>query len=108
MASDHHDRTKWEQGFTLVWEGRHTHTVECGSHSHHGVDPWSIKALENAIRAHATGTAVGNAAQTYGVPRTTLRNYVDSKRGMYGRAPGEFAYDTILSPQEEEDFLGIW
>ena len=42
--------------FVAVWDGSHSHTGEClKRHSHSDAIHYSIKDLENAIRAYATG-----------------------------------------------------
>jgi hypothetical protein len=43
----------------------------------------------------------------FGVPEPTLRSYVSPTGAMYGRAPGNLRYETILSADEERRFLKI-
>jgi hypothetical protein len=91
-----------------VVQGRHKHTHKCATRrSHSGHPYWITLSLEDAIRQHFQGTSIRKCAKMFGVPEPTLRSYVSPTGAMYGRAPGNLRYETILSAHEERRFLKI-
>ena len=97
-----------EPGFAAIWNGTHRHSAECGQLIGHSDRAYPLRDLEIAIRQVALRSPVKSAAKMCNVPSSTLRNYVDPERSLYGRTPGAHHFDRVLDDEQEKSFLHRW
>ena len=64
---------------------------------------WTKESLDRAIEAVDKGTTIRCASEMYGVPRSTLSDYISGKVSMEGRSGAP--YLTLEEEAELENFL---